>query len=151
MRVEHRAATPADIDALLAAGLPPSNLQEIRRVASMHPEAAIRATFDMADFRVSSWLGDEILAIWGVARKSLVSQDGVYWLIASKHAQEHPILFARETKRLLGVFDTQYRQLENHVDAGNAQIIRWLEWLGFTFDPDPVLSATGHLVLRFWR
>lgn len=151
MRVRHRAAIPSDVDALLAAGIPPSNLQEIRRVASMHPEAAIRATFDMADFRVSSWLGDEILAIWGVARKSLVSPDGVYWLIASEHAAKYPVSFARETKRLLGLFDAQYRHLENHVDAGNEQIIRWLEWLGFTFDPGPVLSATGHPVLRFWR
>ena len=151
MRIEHRAATPADIDALLAAGIPESNLQEIRRVASMHPEAAIRATFDMADFRVSSWLGDEILAIWGATRKSLISSDGIYWLIASNHAQKYPVTFARETKRLLGIFDAQYRHLENHVDAGNAQIIRWLEWLGFTFDEAPVLSATGHLVLRFWR
>jgi hypothetical protein len=151
MRIEHRAATPADIDALLAAGIPESNLQEIRRVACMHPEAAIRATFCMADFRVSSWAGDKILAVWGATRKSLISQDGVYWLIASEHAAKYPVAFARETKRLLGIFDAQYRHLENHVDAGNAQIIRWLEWLGFTFDPDPVYSATGHLVLRFWR
>ena len=151
MKVEHRPAIPTDIDALIARGIPESNLQEIRRVASMHPEAAIRATFDMADFRVSSWLGDEILAIWGVARKSLVSQDGVYWLIASEHAAKYPVSFARETKRLLGLFDAQYRHLENHVDAGNEQIIRWLEWLGFTFDEAPVLSATGHPVLRFWR
>ena len=151
MRVRHRAATPSDVDALLAAGIPPSNLQEIRRVASMHPEAAIRATFGAADFRVSSWAGDEILAIWGATRKSLISSDGTYWLITSNHAQKYPVAFARETKRLLRVFDGHYRQLENFVDAGNEQIIRWLEWLGFSFDNDPVISATGHPVLRFWR
>lgn len=151
MKIEHRAAIPADIDALLAAGIPESNLQEIRRVSCMHPEAAIRATFDPADFRVSSWVGDKILAVWGATRKSLISRDGVYWLIASRHAAEHPIAFARETKRLLGIFDAQYQHLENYVDADNETIIRWLKWLGFTFDPVPAISPTGHTVLRFWR
>ena len=151
MKVEHRAAIPADVDALLAAGIPESNLQEIRRVASMHPEAAIRATFDGADFRVSSWAGGEIMALWGATRKSLISSDGIFWLIASQHAAKKPFLFAKETKRLHGIFDAQYQRLENYVDAGNGKIIRWLEWLGFSFDQSPVISATGHRVLRFWR
>lgn len=151
MKVEHRPAIPADVDALLEAGIPESNLQEIRRVACIHPDAAIRATFNMADFRVSSWRDGHILALWGATRKSLISSDGVFWLVASKHAQRHPFLFAKETKRLLGIFDSQYQQLENYVDAGNERIIRWLKWLGFNFDSQPIFSASGHPVLRFWR
>ena len=104
-------------------------------------------TAEQAVNRLSEILDTELRDCDEYAVEALECED----LIASKHAQEHPVLFARETKRLLGVFDTQYRRLENHVDAGNGQIIRWLEWLGFTFDPDPVLSATGHAVLRFWR
>ena len=151
MKVEHRAAVPADVEALLASGVPEHNLQEIRRVSCILPEEAIRATFDMADYRVSSWAGEDILAIWGVTRKSMVSQDGCCWLIASCNAEKYPVAFARECKRLLGVFDEHYRHLDNFVDAGNERIIRWLDWLGFTFDAEPVISATGHRLTRFWR
>lgn len=151
MKVEHRPAIPTDIDALIARGIPESNLQEIRRVSCMHPEAALRATFDGADYRVSSWLGDEILALWGASRKSLVSDTGYYWLIASKASESRPIVFARECKRMHSVFDGQFGRLENFVDAGNERIIRWLEWLGFTFDDELTMSATGHAVIRFWR
>jgi hypothetical protein len=151
MRVEHRAAIPSDIDALFTVGVESSNLQEIWRVSFLRPEAALCATFAAADYRVSSWYGDEILALWGASRKSLVSKAGVCWLVASKSIAKYPIIFARESKKLLGIFDAEYTYLENYIDADNHTIIRWLKWLGFTFDPLPTLSASGHPVLRFWR
>lgn len=151
MRVKHKAASMADVDALISIGVRQSNIREIVRVFSIGPDLALRETFDNAEVRIASYIGDEIMAVWGFTKKSLLSNDAYVWLIASEAVEKHWFTFARESKRMLGLIDGEYGSLENYVDAGNDQIIRWLKWLGFAFDAEPVISPLGHQLFRFWR
>lgn len=151
MKADHRKAASEDVEALLLAGLAGDNVREIHLVSGLRPEDAIRQSFQVADICVASYVGDDIVALWGVRRKSRISPEAYVWLVASKNIEQHRFLFAKESRRILDEICKDFTRVENFVDCGNESIIRWLRWLGFRFDPDPVQSPLGHWLLRFWR
>ena len=151
MRVRHTEAGAADVGALLARGIRDDNCQEIRRVCSCDPVRALMDTVENADVKVASYVGDDLVALWGVRKKSILSSEAYVWLIASNALDAHWLTFAKESKRILARLQDSYPHLENFVDAGNDRIIGWLKWLGFHFDPEPIVSPLGHQLYRFWR
>lgn len=151
MRVRHDMATLEDVEELLSIGVPESNAREITRVGCLPVDKAIYASFTNSEVRTASRIGDDLVALWGVRRKSLLSPDAYVWLVASKHIGRHRLAFAKESRRILRVITDDFPRLENFVDSGNEKIIEWLRWLGFQLDPQAVTSPLGHKLYRFWR
>ena len=85
-------------------------------------------------------LDDLPIAIYGLSRDgSLLSDRANPWLICSEDIDMAPVSFLKGFKRSLPYMLGQYRILENYVDARNTQVLRIVEWAGFTvYPPKPM-------------
>lgn len=127
------------------------------READVREFAALGETVESAlsdGLRLSSfvWTGladGEVLCIFGVASQSMLSGDGVPWMVGSKLLDKHAWGFLPRSRMVVGHMLNIYPHLENYVDARNTRAIRWLRWLGFTIhDPEPY-GLQGELFHRF--
>jgi hypothetical protein len=78
---------------------------------------------------------EEILCVWGLIPPTLLSDQAYLWLQITPAAAEHQFILVRrgqiEMKKMLEV----YPKIVGHCEAGAAQSIRWLGWLGAEFGP----------------
>lgn len=79
-----------------------------------------------------------------------VEHDGyaVPWAVVTTQAERHPLPFLRISRAFIRSLPMM---LVNMVDARNEQVIRWLEWLGFTIEEPVPYGKNGELFRRFTR
>lgn len=78
----------------------------------------------------------EPAAVLGLLLLDMTSGVGVPWILTTQAVERHRIAFGRATRRILNrALELCYR-LENVTDARYAQAIAWLQWLGFTVEPE---------------
>jgi len=76
-----------------------------------------------------------VVAVFGDAPYSILGSVGVPWLISTNHVEKHARAFLKVCKPEVQGMLTRHKHLVNYVDARNTAAIRWLKWLGFTFEP----------------
>lgn len=86
--------------------------------------------------------------VCGVVQHEQVKDVGVPFLLATEEFYEYTRLFARESKLWVRDALTKYPMLFNCVAADNEKAVRWLKWLGFTFDERE--DNLGRLGLSFY-
>ena len=69
-------------------------------------------------------------AIYGVQKASVLSDDGLIWLLMTAETEQHKVFVGRHTKRVLQMILQRYSKVYNWCDAGNENILKWLRWLG---------------------
>jgi len=72
--------------------------------------------------------------MFGISRMGELSMIGVPWLLSSKSLPKHAKAFLRRNKEYIDEELGNFGLLMNYVDARNKVSIRWLKWLGFSFD-----------------
>lgn len=118
---------PADaVEAALATGRPAEEaplrcLQETARSGGVAAACLINGRAEM---------------LWGVRRKGLLTSEAEIWMLRTQEPEKYPLRFARESRHHLAhmVSLSDLASFENIVHVENAAAIRWLQWLGFTFD-----------------
>jgi hypothetical protein len=148
MRV--RAAKQEDVAALIYRGLREVDVKECYRSTGRGPNAALWDGFLYSDICFVGEHDGEVFAMGGVLSKSAMNPGGIVWLLGTDKLEDVWYSFAKESKRLADLLLDEYGSLENLVDASNKKTIRWLKWLGFSFD-DTVMTPFGHPFKRFWR
>lgn len=98
----------------------------------------------LMSFRVSSraytarWQG-ELACMFGVAPMgSILADEAAPWLLGTDLIVKRQRTFLRYCVPRLQELFAGYARLENYVDVRNAVSIKWLGWLGFTIEQDPV-------------
>lgn len=86
----------------------------------------------------------EAAAVVGISLDSFTSGNGCPWMLTTNAVERYPRAFARLTRKLLDRGLQISGRLENVIDARYTRAIRWLEWLGFTVEPE----QAG--LRRFW-
>jgi hypothetical protein len=88
-----------------------------------------------------AWAGlidGEVACIFGVASPSVLSGEGVPWMVGSDLLDLHAHAFLRRSRRVVSHMLSLYDHLENYVDSRNTRAVHWLRWLGFTLHaPEP--------------
>lgn len=69
-------------------------------------------------------------AIYGVRSPAAICSVKCVWLLMTDETLKHRLVVGRYTKRFLRGIVAAYGPMSNKVDAGNAEILRWLKWLG---------------------
>lgn len=72
-------------------------------------------------------------AIYGVKRKSMLSDEGLAWLLMTAEVDKHKVFIAKSTKKGLKQMLAKYTRVYNWVNVENKDIIRWLKWMGAKF------------------
>lgn len=112
-----------------------------------------RALTDSLNRSAAAWTGmvnDEPVVMFGVTPIDILGGIGSPWLLGTDEARRHAFTFLRLNKQYLPKMLSLFPVLANYVDARHDVAIRWLKWLGFRFDPEPVpYGIWGLPFLRF--
>lgn len=121
-----------------------TNLREIDRrelymLSRLEPMPALKLTLAMA---VAAWTAIEdghVICMFGIGRRSQLSEVGVPWLVGTDRIYPHQRRFARQSRDYYARFERAFPKMENYVLAENTVTVRWLKWLGFDMDePEPM-------------
>lgn len=87
----------------------------------------------------------EVAAIFG-AKAMPLSSSAYVWLICTDMCEEHPLVFARESRKVFKLLFEKFDSLYGLVVCDFDKSVRWLEWLGCDMMPS---FSTG--VIAFER
>ncbi len=133
----------------LAPRLRAADRAEIEAATGHAPEAALLESLDRSLEARVALLDGRPIAIWGMGTHSMMFGPGVPWMVGSDELAGAGTRFLRESRAAIGWMLARYGRLVNWVDARNAPAIRYLGWLGFTFDEPAPWGVRGMAFHRF--
>lgn len=135
----------------VAAAMRPCDVAEIWASSRSRPREALERGVRAS---VLCWTGvveREPVCIFGVSPASLLTGQGVPWMLATPRLLRAQRPFLRLSRPAVDAMQALFPHLENRVDNRNTTTHRWLEWLGFTLDDPAPHGPDGMLFRRFWR
>lgn len=93
-----------------------------------------------------------IIAIWGVQPKR--NDEGarthsLIWCLGTDLIKRYTVSFAKESRAILQEWAKRYGSLYNMVGTFNDDAIRWLQWVGASFDASAKIIKNGETFLPF--
>jgi hypothetical protein len=147
-----RIIVPAHSDHIfwLANNMSEADRDEVAAAVGMGP---FRALADSLERSVAAWTGmvDDArpVCMFGVTPLDILGGIGSPWLLGTDEVKKYGLAFLKLSRgyvpRMLDLFPV----LVNYVDVRHEVAIKWLKWLGFKFDPEPV--SYGIWGLPFYR
>lgn len=114
--------------------------------ASFHwtPTAGAIRSFENSREKVTIEYKGKVAGVFGVVPVgSLLSARGVIWLLTTETVNEMKVMFARKSKAVIAWLMSDYRLLENFVDARHVACVRWLKWAGANLNEARPWGADG--------
>lgn len=116
----------------LLANIREADLEESRAMTVLAPDVALRMSINMSDEAYAGRVDGRLVAVFGVARKTTLSTEGVPWMVGTPLIERYGITVARRSRNMVRLWRTKYTYMRNYVDIRNTVSIHWLKWLGFT-------------------
>lgn len=146
-RYEVRPATVADAD-YLASRLREVDVEEC--AARGHgPREALLKSIELSSEAWTGFADGQPICMFGVAPKTLTSDEACPWLLASVSLPRHAKAFLRANLPYMEHQRAQYRVLHNYVGSRNTVAIRWLSWLGFSVSAEE--TDIGGMMMRHFE
>jgi hypothetical protein len=149
MAVEIRRAREGDGE-YIADRMRKSDQREIWLLAALTPRPAVRVTLAMSIVTLTATVDGRPAMMFGMCRKSAISEIGVPWLFGTSEVDEHQYSF-RRSKEYFQRFQAAFPVMENHALAENVKSLRWLKWLGFDMEEPQPYGPFGASFVRFGR
>lgn len=116
-----------------------------------HMEMREKAIMDSClQFTRHLWAGSvdgKIACIWGLIPPTLMSTQAYLWLYTTELVKDHTFLFVRYSQRAIEQMLEEYPTIVGVCEANNTRAIRWIKWLGGTFN-EPVGRGIPFIILR---
>jgi hypothetical protein len=147
-----RLVIPAHTDHIfwLANNMSEADRNEVAAAVGMGP---YRALADSLNRSVAAWTAmvddSRPICMFGVTPVDILAGVGSPWLLGTDEVKNHATTFLRLCKGYVAKMLELFPHLVNYVDARHEVAIRWLKWLGFRFDPEPLLY--GIWEMPFYR
>lgn len=101
----------------------------------------------------AAWTGlvdDMPVCMFGVVPLDILSGKGSPWFLATAELKHYAVTFIKLCRPCLETMLDIFPNLLNYVDAQHVMGIRWLKWLGFQFEREPIpCGKNGALFYRF--
>lgn len=141
--VEVRDAAPGDAD-LLFANLRPADLAEGEALAGRgRVREAIDRSIADSTHCWTAWAGADLMCMFGVAPVSLLSDDGVPWMLGTPVVARERRALTRLARPYIARMLAAHPRLVNVVDARNVAAMRFLRHVGFQLLPAQPLGVAG--------
>lgn len=114
-----------------------ADIEEVWAAAKRDPLTALEFSWKMSPETYTARANGKVMCIYGVAHPTLLSSQGVPWMLGSDILPYHAKEFLRGSKEYIKYISEKYKVLANVVDQRNTDAIRWLKWAGFDVQ-DPV-------------
>tara|TARA_R110002074_G_scaffold123695_1_gene259604 strand:+ start:689 stop:1234 length:546 start_codon:yes stop_codon:yes gene_type:complete len=91
-----------------------------------------------------------VVAMFGVVSNPHNLKHGTVWMLSSEELDKHWKYFTKRTKKWANYFLSDYEYVANYITIEHKTNIKWLKWLGFSFNSEP-LVVKGNEVLYFYK
>ena len=108
---------------------------EVWALNHLTPKEALKESFEASEIAISIIYNNEVVAMMGTSRKSLISDTAIVWLLTSNVIPKMAVTFAKNSRMVIDHFLGHYAELENWVDARYISCINWLKWCGAEIEP----------------
>lgn len=120
-----------------------SNMREADRIevkasSGLTPYESLKYSCDKSNFTVVVMVDDMPIAVFGLSVINALTGLGTPWLLSSEEAMNHKREFFKLSPSIIQEMLSICPKLYNYVHAENKVSIKWLKWLGFTVESDPV-------------
>lgn len=113
--------------------------REAWAMAQVSADIGMQLSYDRALLCWVALLDDVPFLVFGVSRKSLLSDTGTPWMLATDQITEASMAVLKLSKYYINTMLNIFERLEHYVDARNEISKNWLKWCGFTLcDPEPI-------------
>ena len=125
-----------------------ADVDEVWASAQVMPDMALRLSLNASGGNAQTAIIDGLpAAMLGVGLRCV--EYGRPWMLSTSVVDRYPGLMLRHSPCIVAQWSATFPVLINFVDARNLRSIRWLDWLGFTFDPALPWGALGLPFHRF--
>ncbi len=135
-----RSPTKADIEHV-AANMREADALECRVVGGVGPFEGLKQSVDSSDWAFAADVDGEVICIFGVARESLLSDDGSPWMLGTHGIERHARIVLRYSVSFRDRMKAEFKTLANIVHAHNLIAIRYLKWCGFSLGDQFVVKG----------
>lgn len=147
MDVDIVPATQAHVIPILA-DIRHADLQEITATTVLPADKALSLAIRRSVKVYAGYADGELVNVFGVSLVNAMTGLGAPWMITTNKVAKCRKLFLPLSREQNEGFHRYFDRLENYVDTRNTRAIRWLKWLGYTFD-DP--KPHGPYAMSFRR
>ena len=147
--IKVRTANHGDI-ARMAPHVREADRQELWAIGYMTPEKALTEGLRMSKFAYTGTVDGRPAVMFGVCDGAVLGGLGNVWLIGTDEIEQNALTFLYESPKYLRKMQKRYEMLTNYIDARNKVAIRWLRWLGFSFDDAEPMGPFKVPFHRFW-
>lgn len=127
-----------------------ADAEEVRASGGYTPIEALLESIRLSGTTARTTRYDgEIMGIWGVMHTSLITREGIPWLLTSDVVDRRPKEFFKICRDEVQSLRRQYDVLTNRIDARYVAALRWARKLGFEVEDQA--TAFGVSGLPFLR
>lgn len=102
------------------------------------PLESLMNGWGMSDHTAIAMVNNEPCVMFGLVRCDILSGKGVLWMLGTNNSLKYRRKFLIHTPNVINEMLSICPYLFNYVHVKNKVSIKWLEWLGFSFeDPAP--------------
>lgn len=132
----------------IAGNMSPEDRAECE-AGGMGPYRALKSSFDGSVIAWTGMVDDNPVCMLGVSPLDILGGVGSPWLLGTPEVRKYAVTFLRLSRQYVCKMLDIFPHLINFVDVRHTIAIRWLKWLGFGVDAEPV--AYGPFGAPFYR
>jgi hypothetical protein len=145
----------SDTAEVLSLRLRKEDEDEVRAASGLEPGEALAFIINYEVEASVILMGGKIVGLFGLSELPSDLTEARPWMLATDalfSGKDSLWVFTKRSKEIVKEMNKKYHWLSNYVAVSNTQAIRWLTWLGFSFDPEPVtLVDPAVQFVRFWK
>jgi len=126
----------------------PDIAEEMKLLKNMPLEKSVSRCISRSDEAWTALYNGEVICIFGIRRKSLLSDVAYPWLLTTTRVKDHKRNFLKGSKLAIDKWIGMYGVLENYIPTGLDRLVRWVEWAGFTVYPAFPIGLEGRPMHR---
>lgn len=126
------------------------DVEECKQMSGDSPLVALQRGVSISSYSSVIVLDGTPCAVVGLVVRSVISGEGVPWMLATRAAVKHRRIFINNCKAGLSDMLNVCPNLSNYVHAKNVVSVRWLKWMGFTMEPSEPIGVDGSHFHRFY-
>lgn len=125
------------------------DVDEIWHLARVTPLDALELSYGNCYYSITILRDDQVVLILGVSGE--LGGEGVPWMLASPLLTKIRKQFIREGRVLMDAISSDFPLLHNVAWSKNKEHLRWLDWLGFQFQPGVPMGPDGEIYIHFYK
>lgn len=129
-----------------------SDKQEVWAASHMDINEALDLSFRSSETAVVKLFNGIPVAVSGVTRPYLLSNNGIIWMLATEDFENKTVQISAGRKCRVFVEEMlqSFKELYNYIDVRNTVTLKWLKWIGAEFDEPKPYGPDNMLFRKFY-